>query len=417
LAGNYTRLGTTKVARVVEYAALFPEIVGRFVFIGDDGQADLEASLQMLGLTAPASGAQEGNGEVPAPEQFLLAFVAVHAVNLGATDEDSGFVVPERQRSELVRRVRIKYSPLSVERSQTDSVEGEASVPLRHRFFYFENYQDLAKQLCDAGWLNAEQEQAVERAAKRDRLADPLKAAMLYDLKALRKALNEWSMSPSQEEWDEAELENFSTAGLHLPSVLRTHVRLALPPPEARRLVLRVRDVKVAGQYFAADTAKPRLLWKDLGGEAPIGHPHARALRALTKGPNMWATAWESAPGELSIPWPCDEVCREGSRVAVDVVLDTGEINQVGRFFVVLDDSAGAVRHGGVAEVDIVASRSGPEILPPVGELHVYISWEGNVKTPREVLRSATIAASETFVHSPAGVLSAAAFAATGSFR
>ena len=44
LTGRYSRLGEVKVNRVKEYAALFPEYVGRFVFIGDDGQGDMKAA-------------------------------------------------------------------------------------------------------------------------------------------------------------------------------------------------------------------------------------------------------------------------------------------------------------------------------------------------------------------------------------
>eukprot|EP00408_Alexandrium_pacificum_P048850 CAMPEP_0171268666 /NCGR_PEP_ID=MMETSP0790-20130122/59794_1 /TAXON_ID=2925 /ORGANISM="Alexandrium catenella, Strain OF101" /LENGTH=85 /DNA_ID=CAMNT_0011737445 /DNA_START=13 /DNA_END=266 /DNA_ORIENTATION=- len=51
LTGDYSGLGETKVLRLLEYASLFPECAGRFAFIGDDGQADLEAAQEMLALT------------------------------------------------------------------------------------------------------------------------------------------------------------------------------------------------------------------------------------------------------------------------------------------------------------------------------------------------------------------------------
>merc|ERR1711953_105998 len=64
---DFKALGDMKVQRFEEYWKLFPELAGRFVFVGDDGQADLLAAEKMLGMT-------DENG-LP-----LVAFCAIHAV-------------------------------------------------------------------------------------------------------------------------------------------------------------------------------------------------------------------------------------------------------------------------------------------------------------------------------------------------
>merc|ERR1712232_624062 len=179
LRSNYSSLGQTKVARVVEYALLFPEYAQRFVFLGDDGQADLEASEEMLGMRCPSL---KGCRSEAWSNHFMFAFVAIHAVR----DARGVFKKPEQKRNAEVARIRAKYCALksvdsceeSAASASHDRIEApqpdltresrsnaEYATEERHRFFYFADYTDLAMQLVQAGWLNSEQGDAVVRAS------------------------------------------------------------------------------------------------------------------------------------------------------------------------------------------------------------------------------------------------------------
>jgi hypothetical protein len=151
LGGTYDELGHEKLQRIKEYTALFPEQVGRNVFIGDDGQADFMVAKEVLSMTDMSSGAP------------LFAFVAIKAVQ---TSDD--FLIPREEQKALTERLREAYPPVSF-----------AQRLPRHRFFYFTTYEDFAKQLstaCDfgdgvtyPGWLTHEQCSTILRAAERDR--------------------------------------------------------------------------------------------------------------------------------------------------------------------------------------------------------------------------------------------------------
>lgn len=139
LVGQYKALGRTKFKRLQEYAALFPEYGGRFVFIGDDGQADLHAARKMLDLKSPTL-------DTP-----LIAFIAIKAVK-----ETTGALCPEHQRSRIVEELRAQYP-------QVGNDHGEL-----HRFFYFDTYEDLALQLSSAGWISSSQQHEVRRESRRE---------------------------------------------------------------------------------------------------------------------------------------------------------------------------------------------------------------------------------------------------------
>eukprot|EP00931_Biecheleriopsis_adriatica_P077285 TRINITY_DN50878_c0_g1_i1.p1 TRINITY_DN50878_c0_g1~~TRINITY_DN50878_c0_g1_i1.p1 ORF type:complete len:498 (-),score=94.42 TRINITY_DN50878_c0_g1_i1:38-1531(-) len=132
---KFQALGEKKVQRFEEYWRLFPELAGRFVFIGDDGQADLTAAERML----------EMKDESGLP---LLAFTAIHTVSL----EPPLHLVPTKTREELVAMIR--------ERNPGND---------RARFFYFTDYNDLAKQLLAEGWIGDEQYNSIAKAYEQDK--------------------------------------------------------------------------------------------------------------------------------------------------------------------------------------------------------------------------------------------------------
>lgn len=241
LTGNYAKLGETKVKRMLQYALLFPEYAGQFVFLGDDGQADAGVAAEMLGLSLPSAGSAEhltsasGLSSGCAP---LVAFVAVHAVQQG----ESHVVKPE-QRKAFVEELRRRFPP-----------DSDSSGSL-HRFFYFVDYEDLAAQLAEAGWFTEAQRDAVFAAAKRDRLPDLRSVVGTCNLRLLRSVLSSWC---DVGECDEVELDAFSYAGSVLPDMVRAHIRLAVPPVGTSFLKLHV--LKAAAQKGAERISWPTMV-------------------------------------------------------------------------------------------------------------------------------------------------------------
>merc|ERR1712061_931133 len=74
-----------------EYWKLFPELAGRFAFVGDDGQGDLLVAEMLLRL-------KDEDGTL------LLAFCAIRAVHPYRKSDEP--LVPAKTREDLVRRVR-----------------------------------------------------------------------------------------------------------------------------------------------------------------------------------------------------------------------------------------------------------------------------------------------------------------------
>jgi len=151
LRGNYTNLGNAKLLRFVQYSLLFPDYAGRFVFIGDDGQADLDAAQEMLALQ---SHQVAGSRTETTPDVPIIAFIAIHAVRNSA----GVFNVPEQDRIKKVQELRDKFPRVA-------DAPGAArnDLPL-HRFFYYEDVKDLARQLRKAGWLDLAQQDAITMA-------------------------------------------------------------------------------------------------------------------------------------------------------------------------------------------------------------------------------------------------------------
>eukprot|EP00927_Polykrikos_kofoidii_P042635 TRINITY_DN36668_c0_g1_i1.p1 TRINITY_DN36668_c0_g1~~TRINITY_DN36668_c0_g1_i1.p1 ORF type:complete len:609 (+),score=96.08 TRINITY_DN36668_c0_g1_i1:64-1890(+) len=353
LKGNYTNLGVTKLRRAIEYSSLFPEFVGRFVFIGDDGQADLLAAEEMLALT-PQTAAEVlfspthlgKHGDLK-PSNHLFAFVAMHAVHQG-----DDYKVPSERRDSQVLRIRTRFPALTLEESLIEPFE-YTDCASRHRFFYFVNYADLATQLLAAGWLQQEQCQAIHRAVHRDRLPDLMACVKACDLRALRSGLDAWS--EALEEADEVEVEIFSMCGRNLPFVVRAHVQLALPSNEATSLHLRMLRV-VKNDYK----------WQYGESEAPCFMLHDTSTPKSSK-------ICSDKLGSFHIPWPCDLLLKSYGRACIDV---GGPNNPWGRFFLIVEDCASASRDGAMVEVSLHSPRNNIDVSQPVGELILGLQWD-----------------------------------------
>jgi len=220
LRSDCANLGRVKIQRLKEYAALFPECAGRFVIFGDDGQADLAVTDQMLSL-------------VDTSYNFLVAWVAIHAVKTGKDD----FITRLEDRDHWIDKLRRKHPPLA----------GAAS---RHRFFYFTDYEELAVQLSTTGWITPSQRDAVMHAAERDRfLAGLLKAAQGQNMLELTQQLQ--ARCVANDELDEVELNELSVAADALPVITAAHVILTPPngPSSRARGALEIRVKKVVTKY------------------------------------------------------------------------------------------------------------------------------------------------------------------------
>eukprot|EP00928_Gymnodinium_smaydae_P043561 TRINITY_DN29153_c0_g1_i1.p1 TRINITY_DN29153_c0_g1~~TRINITY_DN29153_c0_g1_i1.p1 ORF type:complete len:452 (+),score=58.41 TRINITY_DN29153_c0_g1_i1:98-1453(+) len=206
---SYETLGSMKLSRVIEYAMLFPDFGGRFVFIGDDGQADLSAGVEMLSLPAPAMEGCESAGYAQ-HIGAMFAFVAIHAVsNVGGNNH----VVDAEKRSAKVKEIRRLHPPLASHAGfAVEQGKGE-----RHRFFYFVDYIDLARQLTEAGWLSTSHVEAVQRAFHRDSAPDPLLAAQKRDIDGLRLGIE--ARKGTFDEMDEHDQDRFRRAETILKDV------------------------------------------------------------------------------------------------------------------------------------------------------------------------------------------------------
>lgn len=173
LASSYSTLGKTKLARVKEYSLLFPDYAGRFVFLGDDGQADRDIADDMLSSRVPRL---RDDGKVEPGDKLLFAFVAIHAV----MDSAGSYKYTEEQRASQVSDLRAKHAavkpPASISVPHGHPAQCIAStpgcsdkaLPIFHRFFYFLDYADLAQQLANAGWITSRQKSSILQAVSTD---------------------------------------------------------------------------------------------------------------------------------------------------------------------------------------------------------------------------------------------------------
>lgn len=408
LTGNYTRLGETKVARMKEYALLFPDYAGRFVFIGDDGQADLAAAEQMLDIrvsqiaalreSAAASSSSGGRGArmgAGTPEDRLkfdlpiVAFVAIKACFRQAGQES----VPKEQRDMTTMRVRSIHRPVHEIHSAVEPANGGS----RDRFFYFADYMDLAEQLGAAGWISNDSRDRVQKAVVRDSVPQPADMVRAVDLEGLEMAL-ENKKKHSIEEADEQELEAFASAQVSLAAVASAHLHIGAPPENASHLVLKATFVEVHKRDWPS-TSSPKTD-SSSGGLTPTS-PRGGGTPAAPLSPRMASrdldtprlTVWDAASksssiqthevigdGELRLPWPCDAVFSRNGRPALDVAYGL----HVGRCYLLAKDepsyghSAGERAKG---EADIASAMligfdsSGPDLSVCAGHVKIKVTW------------------------------------------
>jgi len=354
LTGNYSSLGKTKVMRMLEYASLFPEYAGRFVFIGDDGQADLEAAQEMLSLdTRDLQNSRSRSGTRPrlsseAAPTALMAFVAIHATR------GTSFNVPEWRRLRLVRETRAKFPALAKQSSMAR--DGPVGIQ-RHRFFYFTDYSNLAEQLAASGWIQRSQCQAILRAADRDSMPDLGTYVAACDLRGLRQGIANWSESMA--EGDEVEQDLFRHAGEVLPDLVRAHVRLAVPPPGTTGIILKVIGIRLGNfRWPGPEQPVPTIAFQDIG-----------VFPAPRSSLEQWVA---DLHGNLRLPWPCEALCRGGSRAVIDI---RGPPGAYGRCFIMLDDMARATHDRGTIEVALLSLSEHPDVTEPVGEMTLIVNW------------------------------------------
>jgi len=358
LAGKYSSLGSLKVSRLNEYALMFPECAGRFVFIGDDGQADFEAASEMLLLFPPQLPGLHTEGLQRADERPLVAFVAVKAVQLG-----EGYAVPLWKRSVCTMKMRSLYPPVPAEASGIAMSEENPNAE-RHRFFYFTDYGDLAKQLTEAGWLKASQCRSIVRAIERDSNHDPLQRASACDLQGLRAALA--SMNPEIDECDEVEKESFGLALKRQADIRQVHICIYPPPRGVRAVVIQILAMAVGGIRWPAEgMALPSVALQDASEE--------QGSRSKAKSSKRAKQFPCDPKGYLRLPWPCEALSQDCARAVI--IISTRE-GGCCRCFVILDQSHGALRDKGIGDVSFVPANDPCNASAKHGEMTYRISHE-----------------------------------------
>eukprot|EP00929_Paragymnodinium_shiwhaense_P117038 TRINITY_DN8715_c0_g1_i1.p1 TRINITY_DN8715_c0_g1~~TRINITY_DN8715_c0_g1_i1.p1 ORF type:complete len:760 (-),score=100.95 TRINITY_DN8715_c0_g1_i1:329-2608(-) len=374
LFSKFSQLGAVKVTRLQEYSDLFPEYVGRFVFIGDDGQGDLIAAEEMLGKAVPrpswlpavpaSLSSARHSATIP-----LVAFVAVKACQ-----NDDRLVVPPQQQGKTVKRIRKAHPALPPELTAVHS----ATDCQRHRFFYFQDYIDLAEQLAGAGWLEPKQRDAIVRAAGRDNIPEPLTLAESCDLVGMQASLDAKRAMACEAEADEAEMECLEAAQLLLPAVVATHLRL-VPPPDAfetSALLLQILSVQMHGTSWQRENEADRS-WM----------PNVSLQEVDHCGNVVPGTHWAfRTDGRLTLPWPCASLCRRhAGRCVLDVSI--GGWRAGGRSYVILEqhmwdtdsDRGAKTEHPGTQGSIMLAlvgqQGNRPQPSQPLGNLVVNVSW------------------------------------------
>jgi len=277
-----------------------------------------------------------------------MAFVAIHAT------KGTSFNVPEWRRSKLVRETRAKYPALAKRSTMAD--DGPVGLQ-RHRFFYFTDYSNLAEQLALAGWIRRSQCQAIRRAAERDSMPDLGTCVAACDLRGLRQGIANWSESMA--EGDEVEQDLFRHAGEVLPDLVRAHVRIAVPPPGTTGIVLKVVGIWLGNfRWPSLEQSMPTIAFQGVG-----------VASASRSGLEQWAADAHSC---LRLPWPCEPLCRGGSRAVIDI---RGPPGADGRCFIILDDMARATNDCGTIEVALLTLSDSPDVTEPIGEMTLKVNW------------------------------------------
>lgn len=359
LAGRFDNLGELKVVRVLEYSVVFPDYAGRFVFIGDDGQGDFDAAMKMLSLKIGQGqplGMTLKHGESSRlavdSSMPLLAFVAIHSV----LQKDQATISCEL-RNQRINELRAQNPPIPVEKSVCPGPPGA----VRHRFFYFDDYSDLAEQLAAAGWIEPMQRDAITRSFFCDHTPEPMKEVARCDYLALRASLR--ARAPSLEEADEAESASFEYAKQVLPTVARTHLRLAQLPEHYTGLHLQVVNLQLTSNDVC---------WPGNGAVLPPCFFHNINSSQI---PHATAWQWDVDPaGFFNLPWPCDALCHGAARAVIDV-------GSVARCFVVVDsESDEALFDGQEITVTMIDQSSEPCIGRPLGNMTIKVFWDQSWK-------------------------------------
>ena len=188
---NFKALADAKMSRFNQYARVFPEACGNFVFFGDDGQGDMLCADQMLSMTVHdlARPMKQDDDEAPAVEDTppedqahvgrkVMAFVGIHACVTDHKDQFS-YLVNNEMRKQLHDDLNEKHPP----------VYGTNPKYFK-RFFYYHDIEDLAMQLSEARWITTAQLEAILMAYKRDQLVPYVRRAVRqWDIMTLHKGL------------------------------------------------------------------------------------------------------------------------------------------------------------------------------------------------------------------------------------
>merc|ERR1712216_732007 len=160
-----------------------------------------------------------------------------------------GDIIAESVRLERIHRLRSQNPPVPIEQSP---IPGCSDGP-RHRFFYFDDYMDLAEQLAKAGWIDAEQLDGIMRSFGIDHAPEPMREVLRCDYLALWATLR--ARRSGLSEADEAERASFEYAERALPTVARAHLRLAQPSQQVTGIVLQICSVQLLDIFWPDDGA------------------------------------------------------------------------------------------------------------------------------------------------------------------
>jgi len=366
LVGNFSRIGDTKVLRMKEYAKLFPDLLGRFVFIGDDGQADLMVAQELLSQTErrPSPAKKSDGGGASSTIVHALAWVAVKLVSSG-NPSTKGRDKQEDCES-FCQLMRMKYPALPPE---AQVMEAAGPGP-KHRFFFFTHYLDLAEQLAQASWISSAQRDAVERSFARDLLPDPVELAKERELENGQAALTA-KLSRGIDDADEVERKMFNTAEVLLKSLAHSTARLEIPKKgEAVALA-----VQVLG--FSLDDALTMKLAAE--GQAP---PRIHLQEQTSPAQEVFDVKMER---DYYVPCFSDQLStrhdNRGERAVATIDVWVGR-RRVGTCYLVLSASSAANANcvavpaqGGEATLRLLPENFGPDAQQPIGKLTVKLRW------------------------------------------
>lgn len=138
-------LGDTKAENFKNYQEKFPEMQGSFVFMGDDGQADLNrAAVKNLAVEVEVEEKNPATGKMEKKTQKTMAFAAIHATQPYA--------------HVIGYKFNIGYTPAFrqiISGMMNRRFPPQKSHGYKPRFFYHTGPSNLELQLEQGGWMNA----------------------------------------------------------------------------------------------------------------------------------------------------------------------------------------------------------------------------------------------------------------------